>query len=224
MNISVATDGPAGAGKSSVSKAVANELGFVYIDTGAMYRACALYAYQNKLKINEESLLPVLDMIDIKIKHTDGVQRIFLNDKDVSDEIRSTHISMGASEIAKLPPVRLKLCELQRKLAKENNVIMDGRDIGTYVLPNADLKIYLTASVEARAKRRFDEMSEKIDLEAVKADIIKRDENDMNRAFAPLKKAEDAIVVDTSDMTFDEACERVKELICEVMEEKQNVL
>lgn len=217
MNIAVAIDGPAGAGKSSVSKTVAKDMGFIYIDTGAMYRACALYAIENKLKIDEESLLPVLGKIDIEIKYSEGVQRIFLNGRDVSDDIRSTEVSLGASAIAVIPAVRMKLTELQRNSAAENNVIMDGRDIGTYVLPNADLKIYLTAAPEARAKRRFDEMSEKTDLETVKRDIIKRDENDMNRAFAPLKKAEDAVVIDSSDMTFCEVVEKVKELILKTM-------
>lgn len=217
MNIAVAIDGPAGAGKSSVSKTVAKDMGFIYIDTGAMYRACALYAIENKLKIDEESLLPVLGKIDIEIKYSEGVQRIFLNGRDVSDDIRSAEVSLGASAIAVIPAVRMKLTELQRNSAAENNVIMDGRDIGTYVLPNADLKIYLTAASEARAKRRFDEMSEKTDLETVKRDIIKRDENDMNRAFAPLKKAEDAVVIDSSDMTFCEVVEKVKELILKTM-------
>lgn len=216
MNISVAIDGPAGAGKSSVSKAVAKKTGFIYVDTGAMYRACALYAIKNKLKIDRESLCPVLDEIDVGIKYIEGGQHIFLNGEDVTDDIRSAEASMGASAIAVIPEVRLKLVELQRALARENNVIMDGRDIGTYVLPNADLKIYLTASADARAKRRFAEMSEKTDLESVKRDIIKRDENDMNREFAPLKKAEDAIVIDSSDMTFDEVTEKVFELINEI--------
>lgn len=211
--ISVAVDGPAGAGKSSVSKAVARRLGFVYIDTGAMYRACALYVIRNNIKIEEEALSCVLDNIEIQIKHSADEQIIFLNGEDVTKKIREPEVSMAASAIATIPAVRLKLVELQRELAESNNVIMDGRDIGTYVLPNAALKVYLTASVEARAKRRYDEMTGEKKLELVKKEIISRDENDMNRNFAPLKKAEDATVIDSSDMTYEQTCERLEELI-----------
>lgn len=213
MYKSVAIDGPAGAGKSSVSKAAAKKLGYMYIDTGAMYRACALYAIKNGIEIAKETLEPVLDNIDISIEYTADGQEIFLNGENVTAEIRTPEVSMGASAIAVIPEVRLKLVRLQREMAKTNNVIMDGRDIGTYVLPQASLKIYLTASVEARAKRRFDEMTGENDFEAVKKDITARDENDSNREFAPLKKAEDAILLDTSDMSFDETVETVIELI-----------
>lgn len=211
--ISVAVDGPAGAGKSSVSKAVAKKLGFIYVDTGAMYRACALYALENGLEIEEKALLGVLDDINIQIKYDDNGQIILLNGKDVSKDIRKPEVSMGASKIAAIPAVRLKLVELQRKLAENDNVIMDGRDIGTYVLPDASVKVYLTASAEARAKRRYDEMTGEKDFETVKKDIINRDENDMKREFAPLKKADDAYVIDSSDMSFDEVCEKLEELI-----------
>lgn len=211
--ISVAIDGPAGAGKSSVSRAAAQKLGFIYIDTGAMYRACALYAIQNNIKINEKELLPVLDSIKIAIRYTDKGQAIYLNGEDVSGLIRSKEVSMGASQIALIPAVRLKLVELQRELAKSDNVIMDGRDIGTYVLPEAEVKIYLTASVDVRAKRRYDEMTGERNLEDIKKDIIRRDENDMNREFAPLKKAEDACVMDTSDMAFDEVVKKIIQMI-----------
>lgn len=211
--ISVAVDGPAGAGKSSVSKAVAKKLGFIYVDTGAMYRACALYALENGLEIEEKALLGVLDNINIQIKYDDNGQIILLNGKDVSKDIRKPEVSMGASKIAAIPAVRLKLVELQRKLAENDNVIMDGRDIGTYVLPNASVKVYLTASAEARAKRRYDEMTGEKDFETVKKDIINRDENDMKREFAPLKKADDAYVIDSSDMSFDEVCEKLEKLI-----------
>ena len=211
--ISVAVDGPAGAGKSSVSKAVAKKLGFIYVDTGAMYRACALYALENGLEIEEKALLGVLDDINIQIKYDDNGQIILLNGKDVSKDIRKPEVSMGASKIAAIPAVRLKLVELQRKLAENDNVIMDGRDIGTYVLPDASVKVYLTASAEARAKRRYDEMTGEKDFETVKKDIINRDENDMKREFAPLKKADDAYVIDSSDMSFDEVCEKIEKLI-----------
>lgn len=211
--ISVAVDGPAGAGKSSVSKAVAKKLGFIYVDTGAMYRACALYALENGLEIEEKALLGVLDDINIQIKYDDNGQIILLNGKDVSKDIRKPEVSMGASKIAAIPAVRLKLVELQRKLAENDNVIMDGRDIGTYVLPDASVKVYLTASAEARAKRRYDEMTGEKDFETVKKDIINRDENDMKREFAPLKKADDAYVIDSSDMSFDEVCEKLEKLI-----------
>ena len=211
--ISVAVDGPAGAGKSSVSKAVAKKLGFIYVDTGAMYRACALYALENGLEIEEKALLGVLDDINIQIKYDDNGQIILLNGKDVSKDIRKPEVSMGASKIAAIPAVRLKLVELQRKLAENDNVIMDGRDIGTYVLPNASVKVYLTALAEARAKRRYDEMTGEKDFETVKKDIINRDENDMKREFAPLKKADDAYVIDSSDMSFDEVCEKLEKLI-----------
>ncbi len=211
--ISVAVDGPAGAGKSSVSKAVAKKLGFIYVDTGAMYRACALYALENGLEIEEKALLGVLDDINIQIKYDDNGQIILLNGKNVSKDIRKPEVSMGASKIAAIPAVRLKLVELQRKLAENDNVIMDGRDIGTYVLPDASVKVYLTASAEARAKRRYDEMTGEKDFETVKKDIINRDENDMKREFAPLKKADDAYVIDSSDMSFDEVCEKLEKLI-----------
>ena len=213
MSISVAVDGPAGAGKSSVSKAVAKQMNYIYIDTGAMYRACALYAIKNGIEIKESGLTPVLNDIKIDIAHQEDGQHIFLCGCDVTDEIRTPEVSMGASEIAAIPAVRLKLVELQRALAEKNNVIMDGRDIGTYVLPDAELKIYLTASVDARAKRRFDEMTGEKDLELVKKDIAERDKNDMTRAFAPLKKADDAIVIDSSDMSFEQVVETVTELI-----------
>lgn len=211
--ISVAVDGPAGAGKSSVSKAVAKKLGFIYVDTGAMYRACALYALENGLEIEEKALLGVLDDINIQIKYDDNGQIILLNGKDVSKDIRKPEVSMGASKIAAIPAVRLKLVALQRKLAENDNVIMDGRDIGTYVLPNASVKVYLTASAEARATRRYDEITGEKDFETVKKDIINRDENDMKREFAPLKKADDAYVIDSSDMSFDEVCEKLEKLI-----------
>lgn len=219
-NISIAIDGPAGAGKSSVAKAVAKKMGMIYVDTGAMYRVCALYAIENNVSIIAEDLRNVLDKINIDIEYKDGNQIIYLNGKDVSERIREPEISMGASKIAVIPDVRLKLVDLQRKIAAKRAVIMDGRDIGTYVLPEAELKIYLTASVEKRAERRCLEEKEKgidSDFESVKKDIAARDKNDMTREFSPLKKAEDAVLLDSSDMTFDEVVKKVIELIDEAI-------
>ncbi len=202
---SVAIDGPAGAGKSTIAKAAAAKLKFIYIDTGAMYRAVALYAIRNNLPFDNEGdrLENALENIDINIDYVDGAQHVFLNSEDVSGLIRTPQVSAGASAVATVQAVRIKLVELQRKLAEGKNVIMDGRDIGTHVLPNADLKIYLTASVDARAQRRFKELVEKgeqVELEQIKADILARDKNDSEREFSPLRQAEDAILVDNSDM------------------------
>lgn len=205
--VAIAVDGPAGAGKSSISKVVAKELGLVYIDTGAMYRAAALYALKHDIPITEAALIPHLDEIKIELKNQGEVQQVLLNGEDVTGTIREPEVSMGASTIATIPAVRLKLVDLQRDMAKTCSVIMDGRDIGTYVLPDADVKIYLTASIEERAKRRFLEMQEKgmeCDMETLREDIKKRDEQDSGREFAPLRQAEDAIFLDSSDMTFDE--------------------
>lgn len=217
--ISVAIDGPAGAGKSSIAKAVSKKLGFVYIDTGAMYRAVAVYAIENNIEIKEENFTEqILDKIDITIEYDEEGQRIFLCGKDVSKRIREADASVGASNVAVIPAVRLKLVAIQRELAKKTSVIMDGRDIGTYVLPDADVKIFLTASVEERARRRFLEMTEKgmeADFESVKRDIIYRDKNDSEREFAPLRQAEDAVLVDTSDMTIDEVIEKIYTMILE---------
>lgn len=215
-NIKVAIDGPAGAGKSSVSRCVAKKLGLVYVDTGAMYRACAVYALENGINISEEDINPHLDEINIDIDYNEKGQRVFLNGTDVSERIREADATAGSSAIAVIPQVRLKLVELQRKIAGNKSVIMDGRDIGTYVLPNADVKIFLTASVEERAKRRYAEMLEKgmeCDIEKVKLDIAARDKNDSQREFAPLRRAEDAILVDSSDMSFEQVCERIYEII-----------
>ena len=213
----VAIDGPAGAGKSSIAKAVAKKMDFIYIDTGAMYRAVAVYAIENGIEIKEENFTrDVLDKIKIDIAYEDGTQKIFLSGKDVSERIREADVSIGASNVAVIPAVRLKLVELQRSLAEKTSVIMDGRDIGTYVLPDAEVKIFLTASSDVRAKRRLLEMKEKgmeADFETVKRDIEYRDKNDSEREFAPLKQAEDAILVDTSDMTIEEVIERISGII-----------
>ncbi len=212
----VAIDGPAGAGKSSISKAVAKKLGCVYVDTGAMYRACALYAIENNIPITEDGLKNELDNIKVGIKYADEGQRIYLSDVDVSERIREPDVSIGASDIAVIPAVRLKLVDMQRELAKKESVVMDGRDIGTYVLPDADVKIFLTASVDERAKRRLLELEAKgqtVDFESVKTDMMYRDKNDSEREFAPLRRAEDAILLDTTDICFEEAVAKVIEII-----------
>lgn len=216
--ISVAVDGPAGAGKSSVSKAVAKKLGYTYIDTGAMYRAVALFAIRNGIDTKNESdkLIKKLDDIEIVIKYTDDGQQIYLNGENVTSLIRSEDVSVGASDVAVIAQVRQKLVELQRNMAKTSNVIMDGRDICSYVLPNADVKIFLTASPAARAKRRYDELLSRgveCDLQKLTKDMAYRDKNDSQRAVAPLKKADDATLVDTTDCDFDESVKRIIELV-----------
>lgn len=221
--ISVAVDGPAGAGKSSVSKAVAKELDFTYIDTGAMYRAAALFAIENGIDIKTErkKLIDCLDDINIELKNENGTQRVYLNSADVSERIREADVSVGASDIAVIPEVRVKLVKTQQEMARTANVIMDGRDICSTVLPNAQVKIFLTASVKERAKRRYDEMTAKgidCDFEKIKSDIAYRDKNDSSRAVSPLKKTDDATLVDTTDMTFDEVVERIKELVKDVLQ------
>ncbi|MBE7016016.1 MAG: (d)CMP kinase [Ruminococcaceae bacterium] len=217
--ISVAIDGPAGAGKSSIAKEVSKKLGFVYIDTGAMYRAVAVYAIENGIDICGENFTDqVLDKIDISIEYDEDGQKVFLCGKDVTKRIREADASVGASNVAVIPAVRLKLVALQRELAKKTSVIMDGRDIGTYVLPDADIKIFLTASVEERARRRYREMIDKgmeADFEKVKQDIMYRDKNDSEREFAPLRQAEDAVLVDTSDMTIDQVIDKIYSMILE---------
>ncbi len=213
----VAIDGPAGAGKSTISKAAAKKLGFVYIDTGAMYRAIGLAAVRRGIDTNDaEGVTSILDEVTVTIEHNDEGQQIFLNGENVSEEIRLPEISVAASNVAVIPAVRLKLVELQRVLAEKEDVIMDGRDIGTYVLPDAEIKIFLTASVEERAKRRLLELLEKgveTDLAAVKADMEYRDKNDSGRDFAPLKQAEDSVLLDNTNITIDEAIDRICQLV-----------
>ena len=211
MNIAI--DGPAGAGKSTIARLAAKKLGFIYVDTGAMYRAIALYLIWKETDIyDEEALTKALDRVKINIVYEKGVQHVFLNLQDVSAEIRSEKVSIMASKSSALLPVRNKLLDIQRDIATKNDVIMDGRDIGTNILPNAEVKIYLDASPDVRAKRRYDEMrnkGEKPDLESIKANIIARDEQDMNRKLAPLKKADDAILIDSSYMSIDEVVEEI---------------
>lgn len=214
--INIAIDGPAGAGKSTIAKMVSAEMGYIYVDTGAMYRAVALYLTENN--IPDEDIEKHIGNVDVSLKFIDGVQRVYLGDRDVSDIIRTPEISMAASRTSAIPAVRARLFDLQQKLARENNIIMDGRDIGTVVLPNADVKIFLTASAEERANRRYKELSEKPDCpsyEEILKDIIQRDYNDMNRETAPLKQAEDAVLVDTTELTLGQSAARITEIIKE---------
>ena len=214
--ISVAIDGPAGAGKSSVSKAVAKALGYVYIDTGAMYRAVALYAIRNGIISDTQKIIDALDDIKIEIKYSDIGQLILLNGEDVTLDIRQEEVSKGASAVAVIGEVRKKLVKMQQEMARHDNVIMDGRDICSVVLPDAQVKIFLTASADARAQRRYKELLDKgveCNLETIKEDIIARDYNDSHRSESPLVKTDDAVLVDTSDCDFDESVRRIQEII-----------
>ncbi len=208
----IAIDGPAGAGKSTVAKLISEKLGINYLDTGAMYRSIA-YALINK-GIDPEDAVAVkdhLDEVDIEVKYIKRVQHMYLDGKDISKLIRTNEISMGASNVSKIPEVRLKLIEMQQEIARNFDIVMDGRDICTYVLPDADHKFYITASVDERARRRFKELPEGSNLtfEEIREDIIKRDKNDSEREFMPLKQAEDAVLVDTTDMNIDEVIDFV---------------
>lgn len=220
--IAVAIDGPAGAGKSTIAKQAAQKLGFIYVDTGAIYRAVGLACLQQQVDVSDsKTVAELLKKMDIRIIFFNGEQHILLNDADVSDEIRTEKISMAASKVSAIPEVRSFLLELQRNFARTDNVIMDGRDIGTVVLPNAQVKIFLTASPEIRAKRRVAQLAEKgeqADYEQVLADIVKRDYSDSNREIAPLKPAETAIPVDTSSLTLEESVRKVTEMIKERIE------
>lgn len=214
--LKIAIDGPAGAGKSTIAKAVAKTLGFVYIDTGAMYRAIGLAAHRSGIDTTDAAAVSaILDEIEVSISHDARGQRVYLNKEDVSEEIRLPEISVAASHVAVIPAVRLKLVELQRKLAQQTDVIMDGRDIGTYVLPDAQLKIFLTADLAERARRRYAELTEKgvaTTLDAVTEDMAFRDKNDSGRDFAPLKPAQDSVMVDSTAMTLDETVEKITHL------------
>ena len=206
--MNIALDGPAGAGKSSIAKLVAKKLSFVYLDTGAMDRTIALYVLKNQIAPSDEAaVVAKLDDIEITLSHKNGEQQIFLNGENVSKEIRKEEVGKTASVVAKYGKVREKLVSLQQKIASENDVIMDGRDIGTVVLPNAEVKIYLTAGSRVRAERRYKELQEKgetCDLDQIEKDIILRDEQDMNREISPLRQADDAVLVDSSDMSIEE--------------------
>ena len=213
-------DGPVGAGKSSVARECAKRLGFIYVDTGALYRACGLYCKREGIEIipeNESRIEAAINGgLTLEIKLLDGVQHVFMNGEDVSGEIRLPEISMAASAVSALPAVRRFLLDTQRSVAAENNVIMDGRDIGTVILPNAEVKIFITAKPEIRAKRRYDELiakNTKTTFEEVLSDLMKRDYNDSHRAEAPLKQAEDALLLDTSELDFEQTVEKVCEII-----------
>ena len=215
--IQIAIDGPSGAGKSTIAKAVAQKMNFIYVDTGALYRAVGVAALNRNLDYHNETLIaPMLQEIKVDLVYEDGVQKVLLNGEDVSREIRMPEASMAASGVSALPCVRQFLLETQREIASKNNVIMDGRDIGTVVLPGAQIKIFLTASAEKRAQRRFAELQEKgIDAtyQEVLDDMVKRDYNDSHRAIAPLKPAEDAVFVDTSDLNLEQSIVAIEQTI-----------
>ena len=216
----IAMDGPAGAGKSSIARLVAKEMNFVYVDTGAMYRAMALYFLKQGIDTKDEGLVSEnCSQIRIELAYEDGVQKIYLNGEDVSTDIRQEEVGKNASVVARYTAVREKLVDLQREIAANGDVIMDGRDIGTVVLPDAEVKIYLTASVEVRAERRYKELRDKgetCDLAQIQRDITLRDEQDMNREVSPLRQAEDAVLVDTSDLTMPEVVKKIKEIAGQV--------
>ena len=220
----IAIDGPAASGKSTTAQLLAQKLGYVYIDTGAMYRACALKAKKMGIDINdEESIRELLDDIDIRIENHNSKNRIYLDGEDVSEDIRADDISALASAISAIPAVRYKMVELQRKMGEKGGVILDGRDIGTFVFPTAEVKFFLTANPEVRAKRRWLELQQKginKDFSEVLADLVKRDNKDSQRALAPLKKADDAIEVDTSNMTIEEQTETLYKIILSKLEEE----
>lgn len=214
--INIAIDGPAGAGKSTIAKKVAADLGYIYVDTGAMFRAIGLHVTRLKADLEDrEAIARGAESADIDIVYEDGVQCVMLNGENVNSLIRTEEISNAASKVAVVPEIRKKMLLLQRNIAKNHDVIMDGRDIGSAVLPDADLKIYLTASVDVRAERRYKENQEKgmkSDLEEIKRDIRERDERDMTRSEAPLVKVSDAVEIDSSDMTIDEVVARIEQL------------
>lgn len=217
---SIAIDGPAGAGKSSIAKALSKRLGYIYIDTGAMYRAVALFFVENNVSDGTDSRIEsLLEKLEISIKYEDGAQKVILNGEDVTGKLRLEEIGKLASKFSAIGSVREKLVALQRKLAQKENVVMDGRDIGTVVLPNADLKIYLSASSKVRAKRRYLELLEKghtdLDINEIEDEIIKRDEADMNREISPLKQADDAYYLDSSDMTLEEVVSKILSMVKE---------
>lgn len=218
--ISVAIDGPAGAGKSSISKELAKKLKYIYVDTGAIYRSLAYISlkkgYNTKLDVDE--IAQLASDCKIELKYVDNIQHIMFDGDDVTDYIRTPEVSKGASDVSAIPKVREALLSIQRNIASENNVLMDGRDIGTVVLPNATIKIFLTASIDERAKRRYKEMLEKginCNIDDIKADIAYRDEQDSNRPVAPLKPAEDSLIFDNSNYNFEESVEYLYKLIKE---------
>lgn len=218
----IAIDGPAGAGKSSIAKEVSGRLGFIYVDTGALYRTVALNAIRLGVDLNDsDAVIRTLDKADIRLAFEDGTQKVLLNGEDVSSKIRTEEVSAGASKVSAIPRVREFLFDLQKNIAAQNNCLMDGRDIGTVVLPNADLKVFLTASPEERAMRRYKQNQErgmKADYDQILKEVNERDYQDTHREIAPLKQADDAVLLDTTNMTFDEVVARLLELV----EEKRN--
>lgn len=216
MGYSVAVDGPAGAGKSTIARLVAEKKGYIYVDTGAMYRGLAIHFLKKGIRADEtEKIIEACRDAEVTIRYEGGVQQIYLNGENVTSKLREEAVGDMASRSSVIPEVRAKLLELQRGLAREQDVIMDGRDIGTCVLPDADVKVFLTASVETRAKRRYDELMGKgisCDLKEITRDIRERDERDMNRETAPLRQAEDAILVDSSDLTIEEVVDEILKL------------
>lgn len=224
MSIQIAIDGPSGAGKSTMAKILAKEKNFIYLDTGAMYRGFGLYAINNGVSFEgwneknaDERLGGILEHFTLNIEYRDGSQHVIVNGEDVTDKIRTPEVSLAASKVAVVPAVRLKLVELQRRIAADNNVVMDGRDIGSYVLPDATVKIFLTATAEDRARRRYEELIEKgqtgVSYEEVLEDMKFRDKNDSSRKFAPLTCAEDAVKLDTTGCSLDEAIAKIKKVV-----------
>jgi len=215
--IAIAIDGPAGAGKSTIAKLVAKNLGFIYVDTGAMYRAMAVHFIRNGIAAEEtDKIEAACDDVSVTIRYENQEQQVILNGENVTHLLRTEEVGKMASASSVVPKVRMKLVELQRRLAATDNVVMDGRDIGTYVLPDAKVKIYMTAGIRERALRRFDELSKKgieCNLEEIEKDIAERDHRDMNREFAPLRQAEDAVYLDTSELSIEQVAEAVSRIV-----------
>lgn len=219
MKYNIAIDGPAGAGKSTIARKLAKDLGYIYVDTGAMYRAMAYFFIKNNVdKDDIETITKLCDGVDVSIAYENGEQQVLLNGENITAYIREERVGNMASATSVYPVVREKLVELQRQLAAKENVVMDGRDIGTVVLPDANVKIFLTASSKVRAQRRFNELTAKgieCDIDAIEKDIIERDHRDMTRETSPLKQADDAVLLDSSDMTIEEVVDRMKKLVGE---------
>ncbi len=217
MSYNIAIDGPAGAGKSTIAKKVAEKLGFIYVDTGAMYRAIAIYLIDNNIDINDnDEIIKACDDIDISIAYDGGAQQVILNSCNVTPRLRDEEVGKMASTCAKFPAVREKLVRLQQKIAEKEDVVMDGRDICTVVLPKADIKVYLTASSKERAKRRYLELTakgESCNIEKIEEEIIKRDKQDMEREVSPLVQADDAVLIDSSNLTIDDVIEKIIDLM-----------
>ncbi len=216
MGYNVAIDGPAGAGKSTIARLVAKRKGYIYVDTGAMYRGLAVHFLDRGINPGDRAgIIEALKEAEVKICYENGIQQVYLNEKNITERLRSEEVGRMASQTSSIQEVRAKLLELQKNLAKEQDVVMDGRDIGTCVLPDADVKVFLTASAERRAKRRYDELMQKgieCDLATIERDIRERDEQDSTRELAPLKQAEDAVLVDSSDMTIEEVADAILSL------------